>query len=138
MINKYEESDYQDMREFYFQILYESRHFLPYSTTLNQGFFNSPERLNYIIRDEKIIAHLTLSKVNDDVYSIGIAVLKEHYGKGLGGQMLDYAEQTLKEIGVKKIIASIHTDNWRSILLFIKHGYTVVNEDRNLCLEKVL
>lgn len=138
MIQSYNKSDYADMREFYFQILYESRHFLPYTPTMDKGLFNSPERHNFIIRDDKIIAHLTVFKINAGVFDVGVAVLQEHYGKGLGSQMLDYAETVVRNKGGNRIVATIHPDNWRSILLFVKRGYKIINEENNLKLEKIL
>jgi ribosomal protein S18 acetylase RimI-like enzyme len=137
-IIEYKETDYEDMREFYFQVLYESRHFIPYTPTLKDGLFNDETRKNYIIRDGRIIAHLTLYKSDDETYTIGVAVLKDYYAQKLGSKMLDFAEKEMKKIGIKKIKASIHKDNWRSILLFIKKGYRIIDDTLDLILEKYI
>lgn len=138
MIKPYKDSDFDDMREFYFQILYESRHFLPYTPAMNKGLFNSENRFNFIIRDKKIVAHLTVVRVNETVFNIGVAVLRDYYGRHLGSDMLDFADNFIQSKGGSLIEASIHTDNWRSILLFVKKHYKVVKEENNLWLEKEL
>ena len=139
MIEPYNKKDYQEMREFYFQILYESRHFIPYTPTLDKGHFNSPQRTNFVVkREDKIVAHLTLFSDSEKLYEVGVAILKEHWGKGFGSVLLKYAEQNIKTNGAEKIVALIDPDNWRSILLFTKQGYKVVDEGKYLRLEKEL
>lgn len=137
-IIEYTDAMFEEMREFYFQTLYESHHFLPYTPKMNQGYFNSRDRLKFVIKKEKIIAHLTLSPNTRDEFSIGVAVLKEFYGKGLGSRLLDFAEEISKEKGIKALRASVHFDNWRSLLLFVKHGYKVINDEGSLTLYKEL
>lgn len=136
-ITEYKDEHYNLMREFYFQILYESRYFTPYTPTLDKGHFNDPNMIKFnIINDSRIIAHLSIQKHNDSIFSLGVAVLKEFENKKIGSLLVDFALLKIKELGGNVVKASINKDNWKSILLFVKKGFIVTEEKNVLFLEK--
>lgn len=130
IIEEYQEEDLEKMKEFYAQILFESHHFVPYAPTLNKGKFNSPQLYKYNIKEgDNIIAHLGVRIINPDKFSIGLAILNDYCGQGIGSQLLKYALTIVKQKGGNQVIATIHKDNWKSLVLFIKHGFHVIKDD---------
>ncbi len=58
------------------------------------------------------------------VVDVGLHLIKEYRGLGIGTRMLQYAIEWAREKGFKKMVASIFTTNKRSLNLFLKAGFT--------------
>ncbi len=58
------------------------------------------------------------------ILALGLHISGPFRGKGIGSNMLLYADQWAREHGFKKITACIFTTNQRSLVLFEKAGYT--------------
>ncbi len=58
------------------------------------------------------------------ILALGLHISGPFRSKGIGSQMLAYAEQWTLTHGFKKITACIFTTNQRSLVLFEKAGYT--------------
>ncbi len=59
------------------------------------------------------------------VVHIGISVLQEHWGKGLGTQLFEALEAWAKEAGIIRLELSVMTHNERGIALYKKMGFEV-------------
>ncbi len=59
----------------------------------------------------------------EHVVEVGLHLLKEYRGVGIGTEMLSYAMRWAKERGYRKMVASIFTPNQRSINLFKRAGF---------------
>lgn len=127
-IVEYKDEMYEQMNMFYYSVLYETHHFLPYTPGLHSGKFDSPDRTNLVIfNKEQIIAHGTFVD-NGNSIVVGVAVLRDWWSRGLGTQLIiDIIERT-KILGKSDVIATIHMSNWRSILLFNKLGFVIEDE----------
>lgn len=137
-IEEFKDEDLEKMKDFYHTILSETKFFIPYLHNLNGGRFNDPDRLKYVIKNKYIIAHLTLVKINEDNYSMGIAVLKEYSNIGLGKQLIGFGLNKIRQLGGKIALITIYAENWKSVILFSKFGFKFTEEDGVLRGEKVL
>ncbi|GAV23416.1 GNAT family N-acetyltransferase [Carboxydothermus pertinax] len=54
---------------------------------------------------------------------MGIAVLKEFWGEGLGYTLISYLKKWAKDMGVRKINLNVRVDNKRAISLYEKAGF---------------
>lgn len=57
------------------------------------------------------------------VASVGITVLKSHWGQGIGYALMKEQERYAKENGIAKINLEVRTDNQAAINLYLKCGY---------------
>ena len=55
---------------------------------------------------------------------MGIAVLKEFWGEGLGYALISFLKKWAKDNGVRKINLNVRVDNKRAISLYEKAGFT--------------
>lgn len=58
-------------------------------------------------------------------YDTGTALVPEHRGSGLGGQMFAAVENILKENGIKRYQLEVITDNEPAYKLYLKKGFSV-------------
>lgn len=78
--------------------------------------------------DGKIIGNLNFtggSRLrNAHVGEFGVSVVKEHWGKGIGEELIKYLIEWSKETGkIRKINLRVRTDNIRGINLYNKLGF---------------
>ena len=68
---------------------------------------------------------LVLIKRRDaKLYSIGVD--KTHRGKRIANSLLSFATSELLELGFKKILLEVRTDNHGAILLYKKSGFKTI------------
>lgn len=60
------------------------------------------------------------------IYISGLAILPNHQGKGLASKLLDFAEETTREKGIKyvRFDAVVHYENLTKF--YLKRGYKIV------------
>jgi L-amino acid N-acyltransferase YncA len=92
-------------------------------------FFNDPKYRTFIIKDNEelcgyisIIQHKKRSAY-DGTAEITIYLDHEHIGKGLGSLALKYAEKYAKDSGFHVLVATLCSENIKSIQLNEKNGY---------------
>lgn len=59
------------------------------------------------------------------VSSLGITILKSHWGQGIGYALMKEQERYAKENGITKINLEVRTDNQAAINLYKKCGYEI-------------
>ncbi len=57
---------------------------------------------------------------------LGMGLIEEFRGKGLGNQLLSRALKHAKDIGLEKVELSVYTDNVAAIKLYKKLGFTEI------------
>jgi RimJ/RimL family protein N-acetyltransferase len=60
---------------------------------------------------------------NAHVASFGIAISREYWGRGVGGRAVRFILRMAKELGLKKVILNVVTDNRRARALYERHGF---------------
>lgn len=78
--------------------------------------------------NDRIVASATAiqeQRRHSHVFVLGISVLQEYWGHGLGGTIIDKIIEEVKKIGGKKIILHVNATNKRAISLYIKKGFIV-------------
>ena len=78
-------------------------------------------------QDQKLIALLTISTTQFDADIEGIVVDKEFRNKGYAIELLDFAENELKNQGVEKIFLEVRKSNQPAKSLYIKKGYKEIS-----------
>lgn len=63
--------------------------------------------------------------------TLGISVLKEYWGSGIGSRLMEEAINFSKNNGFKKIELEVRIDNSRAIKLYEKYGFEKEGEIRN-------
>ncbi|MDF2674892.1 MAG: family N-acetyltransferase [Clostridiales bacterium] len=95
---------------------------------------NIGEKDNYLyivgIVDNKIVATLSyLSSTRRRTMhrgDLGIGVLKEYWGMGIGSSLIDYFfKWASSNAAVKKIDLEVREDNLRAINLYLKYGFKI-------------
>lgn len=140
-IIKYTDDEYDNMKEFYSLVLFESHHFTPYHPSLKGGRFNEYDHKNFIVKDEGIIiAHVGIIKLTDfrDAYTFGMATLPSYQKCGLGKKMIDFTFDYVRKLGGMRIVAFTHRDNYKMIILGVKTGFRFFDDGVNLRIEKEL
>lgn len=61
----------------------------------------------------------------------GISVLREYWGFGIAGRLIEKIIEYSKNIGIKKIELEVRADNERAIKLYEKYGFEKEGEIRN-------
>jgi len=90
---------------------------------------DNPRFKSFVIFEDKSLkgyALLTQYKKKhayDITAEVTIYLKPDCLGEGIGGQTLRFLEEQAREQGFKTLIATICTENERSIALFEKHGY---------------
>ena len=78
-------------------------------------------------QDEKLIALLTISTTQFDADIEGIVVDKNFRNQGHALELLDFAEQNLKQKGIEKIFLEVRMTNESAKNLYIKKGYKQIS-----------
>ncbi|WMX15212.1 GNAT family N-acetyltransferase [Aureispira sp. CCB-E] len=110
----------------------------------NSSSFTKEEQEEWYNSLESISAHYFIKGVCLDNKPIGITGLKnissregeywgyigekEHWGKGIGTQMLEYIMKKGKEDGLERIYLKVSLNNDRAISLYKKLGFIVVED----------
>lgn len=74
------------------------------------------------LKDDLPIGYGHLDKFDNEVW-LGIAILSQFQGKGIGHQIMDYLIKTAKEIGLQSIALTVDHLNTGAISLYLKKGF---------------
>ncbi|HEY4784497.1 MAG TPA: GNAT family N-acetyltransferase [Bacteroidales bacterium] len=92
-------------------------------------FFDNPKYKTFVIADDRnlygylIISQHKKREAYDGTAEVSIYLKPECTGKGIGSQVLKYAEETARKSSIHVLIATICGENRQSIKLFEKNGY---------------
>lgn len=75
----------------------------------------------------KVIGYIICSYVEDYGHIVSLAVRPEYRGRGVGRKLLEKAEETLRNRGVRIIILEVAVSNKIAYSLYRKMGYRVVS-----------
>lgn len=67
--------------------------------------------------------------VADDVPEIGMAVARDHRGKGVGSALLSAALDAARELGHRALSLSVEDGNTAARALYERHGFVVVGRN---------
>lgn len=86
---------------------------------------NAEELANYVIKDQgRIIAGIKICLYLRECMFVNILFVDEEYrGKGLGSQLLQYAEQKAKSTGIR--LVHLDTFDFQAKDFYLKHGYEI-------------
>lgn len=94
------------------------------SGMINQG---NPQYVAVI--DEVVVGWCDISRsdssVEDHIGRLGMGVMRQHRGRGLGSELLDAALSKAWEIGLSRIELSVYADNAAAIHLYKKAGFNL-------------
>lgn len=62
---------------------------------------------------------------------IGISVLREFWGRGIGSLLMDECERRAKEAGYEQMELGVYADNVRAHSLYLRRGYEDIGHTRN-------
>jgi len=62
----------------------------------------------------------------DEYYIFVLAVMPEYQGKGIGGKLIQFAEETAKRKGFKKVSLLVNANNLNAIEFYENHGFKKV------------
>ena len=92
--------------------------------------FGNPKYKTFtIFCDDVLCGYTMLSQYKkreayDRTAEIGIYLHKDYIGNGIGDKAVKYIEEYAKKTDIRVIIAVITGDNFNSVKLFQKNGYT--------------
>ncbi len=89
------------------------------------------ERVGYLILNDRTTEELT---GGTQAWIMDIAVKPEYWGRGVGGKLLEKAEEHCRENGIKFIGLAVTTANHRAVSLYESIGY---QEERKLMVKKL-
>lgn len=94
---------------------------------------------NFIAKHgDKVIAHIAAVPVGNEA-EFAIFVHQAYEDRGIGGELIRFAEKFLREKGVKKIKALTERINRRAVEAYMKLGFSITERDPEyLVFEKVL
>ena len=88
--------------------------------------------LFFVAEENKNVAgYIGMHKVLDECYIANVAVFPEYRRRGIGDQLLLYAEQRAQESGCSFISLEVRVSNSGAIALYEKHGYEIQGQRRN-------
>lgn len=62
----------------------------------------------------------------DEYYIFVLAVMPEYQGKGLGGKLIEFAEEMARKKGFKKVSLLVNAENSNAIKFYESHGFKKV------------
>ena len=103
----------------------------PVSVAEKQSWFagHSGKRPIYVVeQDNQVIAWLSYSSfygrpAYDGTTEVSIYIAEQAQGRGLGSELMRFAEQQAPELEIDTLVGFIFSHNTPSIQLFLKHGY---------------
>lgn len=85
--------------------------------------------LSIISHPKSFYSLVTMDEGNEDEYHISmLATMPNARGKGVGQQLLNFAEQKAKESGFSKLSLTVVQDNDVALKLYQKMGFEIVGE----------
>lgn len=79
------------------------------------------------------VRHSLTEKLLDDGGHIGYSILPSERGKDYGKLQLKLLLERAKEIGIDKVLLTIHSSNINSLKVAIKNGGVIEKQDENKC-----
>lgn len=73
----------------------------------------------------RVVGYVICSYIEDFGHIVSIAVHPEFRGRGIGEALLDKAESTLRDRGVRLILLEVAVSNKVALNLYLKKGYVV-------------
>ena len=84
----------------------------------------------YAVENDKVVGWADITPAANPRLAhrgfLGMGLIKDYRGRGLGTQLLTKALKHSKEIGLEKIELSVYTDNTAAIKLYKKMGFTEI------------
>lgn len=71
------------------------------------------------------LAYFRLSKGQSTPAELGIGILEEHQGKGIGSKLLSTLLSAAREVGVDTIRLTVSVNNDKAIALYEKYGFVI-------------
>jgi len=76
--------------------------------------------------ENRLIGYLCFWKVMDEAHLLNVSLRVDFRGKGLGKFIMDYLENTCRQIGLSKILLEVAETNHLAIKLYKKCGFVKV------------
>lgn len=97
-----------------------------------------PQNIYWLYADEVPIGygkirHRLTEKLFDDGGHIGYSIRSSERGKGYGKLQLKLLLERAKEIGIDKVLLTIHCNNINSLKVAMKNGGVIEKQDENKC-----
>ncbi len=87
---------------------------------------------------DKVIGHITVVPENDGA-EFAIFVHQDYEDRGIGGELIRFAEKFLLDKGIKKLNAMTERTNRRALEIYRHLGFQIVKTDnQHVYLEKIL
>lgn len=84
----------------------------------------------YAVEDGKVVGWIDISVAANPRLAhrgfLGMGLIKDYRGRGLGTQLITRALKHAKEIGLEKVELSVYTENTAAIKLYKKMGFTEI------------
>ena len=111
----------------------------------NKQYLNEKKENPYYcaVYDKKIIGNLVINKSRDEDKPntgeiIAFYLIEEFWGKGYGRKMMDYAIETLKNMGYNEIILWVLEENHRARKFYEKCGFVFDGTKKEIIIGKPL
>lgn len=111
----------------------ESREFFA-AKELEPGFKELPgsqDKKCFVYLDHGRVSGYGFFAFGGGTASIGLCLLPQCQGKGVGRKFLDFLEEQIVGYNISEATALVDKSNWKSLLLFANNGYRVRREDEN-------
>jgi ribosomal protein S18 acetylase RimI-like enzyme len=94
--------------------------------------FAAEHLLLVLEHDGRVVGALGLHPTGiDDVYSLGMSILKEFRGEGWGRRLIDAGLEAARARGIVKVELEVFPDNPRAIALYVSAGFEIEGYKRN-------
>lgn len=94
---------------------------------------SNPDHLYLICKDDDIVigvGEITFNTVYGERHraTLGIAILKDYWGYGLGSLLLELLIRAAREhYGVERLELNVYEDNFRAFKLYERYGFRIIN-----------
>lgn len=101
--------------------------------TDNVGHFSSSQKMFIITVDNELAGMIHVVGKRQGTYKISPLILHPNYrGKnGLGGKLLKFVEDYVKELGARQIYCTVAKQNYSATNFFLHHDYVVAGESES-------
>ena len=87
--------------------------------------------------DDKVVGWCDISSLNRPVFahsgSLGMGIIAEYRGQGIGKKLMQIALEKAKEIGLTRVELGLREENTRAIEMYKKFGFVIEGIKRNAC-----
>ena len=83
----------------------------------------------------RVVGYVSATLVGGHGHIVSIAVLPEHWGRGIGSRLLGEVLRRLEDGGAKRVFLEVRVDNHRAIRLYRKFGFRVAGVKRRYYLD---